>query len=191
MPKAKDDTKVLAIHQAAIQVVNNTGFTGLKMAEVAKKANIATGTLYIYYPNKEALIQDTFIATKKLIMGVLLNPAHKDATFFLTFKNMWMAYAQYCFAHTENMLFVEQFIYSGFIPETTIVQVDAWFMPLHDFLDEAKQNGLIKNIANDLLLAQMQGGIHEIVKIVKQKNLPFSPQTLEQCFSMAWDSLKS
>ena len=45
MPKLKDSTKEAQIRDAALRLVIRTGFNGLKMAEVAKEASIATGTL--------------------------------------------------------------------------------------------------------------------------------------------------
>ena len=52
MPKLKDDQKLKDIQTAAMKLVNKTGFIGLKMAEVASEAKLATGTLYIYYKSK-------------------------------------------------------------------------------------------------------------------------------------------
>ncbi|MBK7429323.1 MAG: helix-turn-helix transcriptional regulator [Saprospiraceae bacterium] len=37
-----------------------SGYTDLRMADVAKEAGMATGTLYIYFKNKEELINTLF-----------------------------------------------------------------------------------------------------------------------------------
>ena len=52
MPKIKDENKIASIQMAAMKLVIKTGFVGLKMADVAAGAGIATGTLYIYYSSK-------------------------------------------------------------------------------------------------------------------------------------------
>ncbi len=61
MPRSKDETKVIAIFDATLSVVMKTGFNGLKMADVAKKAGLATGTVYLYFKNKEALINALYL----------------------------------------------------------------------------------------------------------------------------------
>ena len=49
MPKLKDEQKLAAIQTAALRLVIRTGFSGLKIAEVAREAGIGTGTMYVYY----------------------------------------------------------------------------------------------------------------------------------------------
>jgi len=47
------ETKIL---QAATKVFAERGVDGAKMAEIAKDANVAEGTLYLYYRNKQDLL---------------------------------------------------------------------------------------------------------------------------------------
>lgn len=42
---------------AALEVFGEKGFAGAKLDEVAKKAGVAKGTVYLYYPNKEELLK--------------------------------------------------------------------------------------------------------------------------------------
>lgn len=46
------------IYDAAMAVLNEHGFEGLKMDRVAKAAEVATGTLYNYFKDKNALLLD-------------------------------------------------------------------------------------------------------------------------------------
>ena len=45
MSRPKDETKIEAIFEATLKLVQKSGFNGLKMADVAKAAGMATGTL--------------------------------------------------------------------------------------------------------------------------------------------------
>jgi AcrR family transcriptional regulator len=49
MSRPRDENKIEVIYEATLKLVLETGFNGLKMADVAKAANLATGTLYIYF----------------------------------------------------------------------------------------------------------------------------------------------
>ncbi len=190
MPKLKDDNKVKAIHDAAMKLVIKTGFVGLRMADVASEAGVATGTLYIYYKSKEALINDVYIETKKEIVANLLNPKHQSETFYTTFKNIWISYFKFCFENPEKMLFCEQFFYSGYISEEIKNEVDLMFEPLHQTLRVAQENGLVKQIDVEILIAQMHGAIHEIVKVLMKQKSQLGNTQLQRCFDMAWDSIK-
>ncbi|MEP2102856.1 MAG: TetR/AcrR family transcriptional regulator [Parasphingorhabdus sp.] len=60
MQKAKrqrnPDAKRQAIHESAIALFSAKGFEQVTIAEIAKAANIAVGTIYRFYPNKSAIL---------------------------------------------------------------------------------------------------------------------------------------
>lgn len=189
MPKVKDQNKVNAIHKATIELVTKTGFSGLKMAEVAKKSGVATGTLYVYYISKEQLINDVFVVTKKEVAGAIINSKYVKGSFNKTFKAMWYGYFKYCLLNPEKMLFVEQFIYSGYITEANIIKTNTYFEPLNQFLIEGQKNDYVKKMDVALIKAHLQGAIHEIVKMVVREGLKLKKKDMNTCFTMAWDSI--
>lgn len=75
--KAETQTR---IEQAALSLVAKSGFKALQMSDVAKGAGIATGTLYRYFANKEALACSVFeTATQKEVAQVSAKlAAHED-----------------------------------------------------------------------------------------------------------------
>jgi TetR/AcrR family transcriptional regulator, repressor of fatR-cypB operon len=190
MPKTKDENKIGLIQEAARNLVIKTGFGGLKMADVAAEAKMATGTLYIYYKNKEELINDIYFATKSEVVEVMLNPNNQAETFFKTFQNMWMGYFNFCFQNPEKMLFVEQFIHSGYIFENTIKEFDLKFEPLNDFIKQAQNNGLVKQLDCEIIKAHIEGSIHDIIKVLRKHEIDLTPSELNICFEMAWDGIK-
>lgn len=57
MPKIVDKNAMRArIHAAALAVFRRDGLAGAKMADIAREAALAKGTLYLYVPSKDALI---------------------------------------------------------------------------------------------------------------------------------------
>ena len=51
-----DDSKRKAILKAGMDVIAEAGFHAAKIAKIAERACVATGSIYRYYPNKEAII---------------------------------------------------------------------------------------------------------------------------------------
>jgi TetR/AcrR family transcriptional regulator, repressor of fatR-cypB operon len=190
MPKLKDEQKLAAIQTAALRLVIRTGFSGLKIAEVAREAGIGTGTMYVYYSDKEQLVEDVYLNTKKEIASVLFDPAHISDTFYETFKRMWLAYFGFCLQQPEKMLFVEQFLYSGLISDGLIAETDAMFVPLDHLLIQAQEQGLIKKVSVEITKAFIQGSVHEVVKVITKNEYRLIQGELEKCFEMAWGSIK-
>lgn len=190
MPRARDENKIQQIHSAAMKLVVKTGFSSLKMADVAKEAGIATGTLYIYYKSKEELINELFILTKKEIADVMLSPDNQSPILYESFRKMWMAYFLFCYRNPEKMLFVEQFLYSGLISEDNIKLSNNYFAPLDQFLELAKQQSYIKNMDVEILKASMQGALHEIIKVLMKNNLPIESFPLNSLFDLTWNGIR-
>lgn len=191
MPKVKDEKKVTEIHRAALKLLIQTGFSGLKMADVAKEANIATGTLYIYYKSKEALVNDVYEATRKEMISVLVDSKNAmSGDFYKTFASMWLSYFNYCLRYPEKMTFVEQFVYSGLIDESIINETEKELKPLNQFIEYGQEKGIFKPLPVEMLKAQMQGAIHEIIKVIHKQQIPLSDPQILQCLSMSWDAMR-
>ncbi len=56
----KQKKKWLAIIDAAIEIFSEKGFHNTKIVEVAKKAEVADGTVYLYFKNKDDLLITAF-----------------------------------------------------------------------------------------------------------------------------------
>ena len=67
-----------SILDAARDLVAEGGFAAVQMTEVAKKAGVATGTLYRYFSSKEALCRQVFREVSAREMGMLAEIAASD-----------------------------------------------------------------------------------------------------------------
>jgi AcrR family transcriptional regulator len=68
---AQTRSKIIA---ASLTVFATSGFEQARMSEIAEKAGIAKGTLYIYFPTKEALFEATFTDIVRGMMQSLTTP---------------------------------------------------------------------------------------------------------------------
>src|SRR5215217_9468150 len=58
--RLKDESIIDAIFDATLTLVKERGLAGITMCDISKEASIATGTLYIYFKNKDELIRALF-----------------------------------------------------------------------------------------------------------------------------------
>ena len=59
--RSKDETKVQLILGTALKMIERVGLAGLKMSDLAKEAGVATGTVYIYFEDKNQLIRELYL----------------------------------------------------------------------------------------------------------------------------------
>lgn len=60
MARRRTDDKRQRILEAAVKVFAKKGYHGAKVAEIAKKAGVADGTIYLYFRNKEDILVSLF-----------------------------------------------------------------------------------------------------------------------------------
>ena len=60
MPRRRTDDKRQRILQAAVKVFARTGYHAAKVAEIARGADVADGTIYLYFRNKEDILVSLF-----------------------------------------------------------------------------------------------------------------------------------
>jgi AcrR family transcriptional regulator len=191
MARPRDENKIEAIYEATLKLVLETGFNGLKMADVASAANLATGTLYIYFKNKEVLINELYYHLKKNKTLKMLEVFDATDPFLIAFKKLWMNYVNISLAEPERMKFIEQYTHTSYLTKKTIQQSDQLLKPLEDFLDNGIKQGLVKKLPVQLLLGQLMGPINESVKLHYNQTLKITSRLKEELFEMAWNSIKA
>jgi TetR/AcrR family fatty acid metabolism transcriptional regulator len=83
-------SKRTAIVNAAIEAFAQRGFHEAKISEIAKQANVADGTVYLYFKNKEDLLIKVFeeMITERLDqLQLLMNDEHSAIDKLVSFFN--------------------------------------------------------------------------------------------------------
>lgn len=57
---SKERPKYRRIIEAAVEVIADNGFHSSQVSKIAKKANVADGTIYLYFKNKEDILISVF-----------------------------------------------------------------------------------------------------------------------------------
>jgi len=190
MPRIRDVSKIGIIYQATLKLVLDTGFTNLKMADVARSAKLATGTLYIYFKSKEDLINELFLNIKQQKMDDLMTLFNPANTYEVSFRKLWFNYTQISLVEPERMIFIETFVRSPYLSRRTKLRSDQMLKPLEDFLRVGIRKRIIKNFPVQLLMAQLMGPVHEMVKLQYDNKVKLTPKLMEASFQMAWNGVK-
>jgi AcrR family transcriptional regulator len=189
--KPRDENKINEIYKATLNLVKATGLSGITMQSVAKEAGIATGTLYIYFKNKEALISSLF---ESCVMGwanAFFKNYDPNEPFKIGFHTIWLNMVQDRLSRFNESIFIEQCFHSPYIDEESKTRLRKMFEPLLQMFERGKKEHLIKDMDTFWLLAFMTGFINEIAKRVIYYNRKLTDEALEGNFQLCWDGIKA
>lgn len=68
------EDKKTKIYDCGKEIFSNKGFKDTNVSDITKKAGIAIGTFYNYYPSKEKLFMDIFLEENAKLKKTVWNP---------------------------------------------------------------------------------------------------------------------
>lgn len=151
--RKKDDEKVRSIKEAVIKLILQEGFHGASVSKIAKTAGVSPATVYIYYENKENMLQDIYLEYSEEVYDHLIDRVNKGVGGPQRIEQLIRGYYDFILERREIFSFVEQFancpsLASGCSGEKGICN-------LRNLLAELKQNQILKPYSEDNLLAVM------------------------------------
>src|SRR5438552_16099678 len=93
----------LRILEAALRVFAERGFHGTAVPQVARAARVATGTLYLYFRNKEHLVNEVFREAKARLGNALFDGFDAERPPRALFAEVWNRVV--AFARREPLTF--------------------------------------------------------------------------------------
>ena len=90
-----------ALLQAAVRVFGGSGFEGATMDRIAREADVAKGTIYLYYPSKQSIYDAALSAGFAELDERTRRPAESAATLRDAISGFIAARAGYFFEHPD------------------------------------------------------------------------------------------
>ncbi|NLT36563.1 MAG: TetR/AcrR family transcriptional regulator [Methanomassiliicoccus sp.] len=154
------------ILDAALHCFITQGFHATPTAQISREANVSTGTLFHYFPDKNTLIDQLYLSISKEMKETI--PTNDDRSLSPAKRiNDWMKrYIKWCVANPEKALFLDQFCQSPDISDVANRQneeEEAWLL---EAFDEAKKKGLIRDLPDEfyeMMTTQIVKGIIELI----------------------------
>lgn len=189
--RVKDEKKIDAIFKATLNLVKEKGLAGITMCDISKEASIATGTLYIYFKNKDELIKELFAECREKSARQYFADLDDNASFEERMQKVFTNIITYKRIYFEVSAFLEQSYHSPFVCITDLKKKQKALQPLFDLVEEGIATKKIKAVDVELIISYMFGIINEMVKKTYFSNKKISPSTLEQLYSMFWNGIKN
>jgi TetR/AcrR family transcriptional regulator, multidrug resistance operon repressor len=191
--RAKDEAKEQLILNTALSMIARVGLSGLKMTDLACESGLATGTVYIYFVDKNALIQKLYIfLTKENTIGLISDISEKDPT-KVKIQKLSFNYLKKNLEYPEYSAFFEQYYRSPYFLDNPEIasEENALMQPIFEMVLRGQQEQIIKNINAELLVTLVCGMLNELAKQASYEKRLVSDEEWKATFTVIWDGIKS
>ncbi|WP_080058397.1 TetR/AcrR family transcriptional regulator [Spirosoma aerolatum] len=190
--RTKDEAKEKIILDTALRLIMQTGLSGLKMSDLAREAGVATGTVYVYFDDKPALIQRLYAYLLRKSLSDLNAGIAATDPLRVKIQKITRNYLDDNLKYPEYAAFFEQYFRSPYFAETEVIRAEeaSVMQPIYDLVVEGQQQMIIKEANPDLLVTLVCGMLNELAKQALFSQQPISKSDWELTFSVIWDGVK-
>ncbi|MFD1552274.1 TetR/AcrR family transcriptional regulator [Putridiphycobacter roseus] len=191
MPKLqKSKDKKAALLKATLSLVNTEGIQGASMAKVAKIAKVSPATIYLYFENKQDLVDELYLKVKENFSIHAFEDFNEAASIKDSFYKIWHNTVAYKLNHPEEASFLAQCDNTPMLSDNArqngLKQLDT----LLTLWEKGQSENILKNVSPYLMYAFTFYAMAFIMNKDNQKKCMLDKKNLEAAFEMAWDSIK-
>lgn len=188
LQKSKD--KRNALIKATIELVNNNGFHATPMSKIANMANVSPATIYLYFENKQDLVNKTYIEVKAKYTDYAFETYDVNMSVEKGFELIWKRIADFKLKDCENAMFLAQCDNTPVIDETSRQEGIKHLQPLLDLWSRGKNEGIIKPMSDYLLYAYSINPLSFLMMSEKRGTFKLDKTHLEEAYRSAWNSIR-
>lgn len=182
--------KRASILRATLQLLSVYGFHGFSMKQLASEANVAAGTLYLYFLDRQDLIRQLHLEIIQTFAFHALNDHDPQAPLREQYRRVCLNIWHFCRDNPAILLSKGQFDH---LPPDMLRDhhEDAWqaLGPLRVMFDRCRQQNLVKMLPNEILAAV---GIDALIGLARKCHLGMAAvdeTLLNEVLDAAWDAI--
>ena len=189
MARPKDDEKRQAIRDAVIAVVNEGGLANVSISKIAKRAGVSAGTIYLYFSNKEDLLQQTYLDIKTDWFDAMFEAANSGEDSATKIRNMWFALFDFVVAHPTEFLFSETVGAAHLIDATNEASIAKKVSKLEGVMVKAIKDGTLAKAPVASIQAVLMAPAVQLAKTAARGKKKVKPTLLRETFEIVWRGL--
>lgn len=193
--RTRDENKELALREKAVEMIVSEGFDGLSMQKLAKSAGVSPATIYIYYKNREDLLNQLYNEIQRTFSEVALRKFNPNLSLADGLWIQWKNRLKFILDYPNYWRFLEQFKNSPLINHKDVDKTE-FKENMKLFLINAIKRGELKKIEPEIFWSVAYGPFYSLVKFHLQEItmmgnvFKLTDTKLRTTFDMALKALK-
>jgi len=183
-PATEKSDKRQAIADAAIRLIARTGLHNTPMSALAREAGVAAGTLYLYFPSKEAMINSLYLEIlEERTRAITPQPdAPLPASARDGLRNFWMPLARWHLDHPDRASLLSQCQSSSILSADTREEEQRRHALGMAQFDDAVAHGAIRQMSLQVFWALAVGPIFILSQMRDTGEIVITDELLESTF---------
>lgn len=185
----KDENKKENIFLAAMQLVTEIGFAETSMSKIAKKANVSPSTIYVYFENKNDMLNKLYLYVKQRISEKMLQDIDVSSPLDKQYELMLRNFIDFAMNNKDYFLFIEQFTNSPLIHNLCREEGRTFLKPMHELLEKGKKQNMLKQVDTSLLITYSYSPIIQLIKEYHNGLFEIHKENLDKIIQMSLDAI--
>lgn len=188
--RQKCPEKRKSLLNATINLVNNNGFHDAPMSKIAKLANVSPATIYIYFKNKQDLVDQLYLEVKKHFSEYAFEDYNKNLSVEAGFKLIWHNIAKFKLEQVEEANFLSA------CDNTPIVNQEIrnlgleQLKPLKELWEQGIEEKVLKKMSLYAMYAFTIYPLAFLLQCHQKRQCEFNSEKINEAYKSAWDSIK-
>lgn len=188
--KEKIIDKKNALLNATLTLVNNHGFHNAPMSKIAKLAGVAPATIYLYFENKQDLINSLYLEVKASFSRCAFEGYQESIPVKKGFEIIWYNIANYKLNQISEARFLSQCDNTPMIDDDISEEGLKHLQPLLDLWERGQKEEIIKPLSNYILYAYSIYPLSFLLAIQEKNFYRLDESIKTKTFQSAWDAIK-
>lgn len=191
MARTLNPAKKTALLSTALKLFAQKGVMNTSTAEITKEAGTAAGTLFLYFPTKQELLNELVLKIGKEQSEHINQLLQSSFSARDTFFTIWHGTISWFLENAEAFQFIQQIRDSGLISDSAVQESNKFFGYYFNAIQKGYQEGSIKDYPPGLIGDFLYQDIVAVINHISRQPDPSErEETIRQGFEIYWDGIK-
>jgi AcrR family transcriptional regulator len=188
VPDGDPRDRILA---AALDLFEERGFDATAVPEVAKRAGVATGSIYRYFASKDDLVNALYRDWKQRYYETVLTEPPANANTREAFSHYWRGMAAFARQNPKAARFLDLHHHRGYLVDESLKPERDGQAIASAFVTRGVASGEVRKIAPMVLIALMTGAMRGLLSFAEKGDLALDDATIRAVEDCLWHGIKA
>lgn len=179
-----------ALLLAALDLFVEQGYEATSVPEVARRARVATGTIYLHFRSKDELVNALLAHLRARLTAELEAALDAADGVRAGFDAAWGVFARYVLEHPRAVAFCDLHHHAPYLRAATVLAWEPARRRLEAHLRAGRRAGVYRDEPEGVLRALFAGPLIALAKFARMGELRLTPAVLGAAAESVWAGLQ-